>query len=810
MTPQGLLGRSAPGAARTLARQRPAPARAAARRAAAAPLRPGARPRGPAAAPRAEAPGGGGGGGNDERPQPAAPLAAAGAGGDGASAAPSPLSAPNGDIEGPSTDPAVIYDRLIKLALPYWVETPSARWRLAGVVALTLGTTGVSVLFNFLGRDFFNALSARDVDAFQTQLMRYLGGFAVGVPVFVVKRYFQSRLALQWREWMTARLLSQYFRDRSFYQLQAGGMVDNPDQRIAADVRTFTDTALSLSLTLLNALVDLVSFSGILYSIYPPLFAALLLYSLGGTAASVALGRNLVALNFNQEAREADLRYGLVRVRENAESIAFYGGESSEMRALTQRLGRVVSNYSSLITSSARLDLFTSFYRFVIQLLPAAVVAPLYFQGKIDFGVINQSQSAFNHILSDVSLVVYQFEALAGFSAVIDRLGEFSEVSDIKLRHVFTIEGAEDGAPAAAPAAGAAGAAATAAAGATSAAAAKNGAAAANDGAALRRAPRPTAASAAAAAAAGPGGITIVHLGPAPAPPSSAAANGSSSRAASGQLLLELRGLCISTPDGSAKLAQQLDLEVRSGESLLIAGSGTVLSHGLPGLGDPGCQPGSVLFLPQKPYMVLGSLRDQMLYPTWSERPASETATAGDEAGGAGARTEAVPRPDDAALEAALQKVQLSSLLERCRVAARAGRGSGGGGGGAAGSGGGGSGISGGGAGASPLDCVAEWSQLLSLGEQQRLAFARLLLTAPRLALIDEATSALDTTNEALLYRAVLDAGVTLISVGHRPSLVRYHQRVLQLGPSRGPELGAEWSLSSADEYAAAGALAAP
>jgi hypothetical protein len=166
---------------------------------------------------------------------------------------------------------------------------------------------------------------------------------------------------------------------------------------------------------------------------------------------------------------------------------------------------------------------------FIIQLLPAAVVAPLFFQGKIDFGVINQSQSAFNHILSDVSLVVYQFESLAGFSAVIDRLGEFSEVSDVKLRHVFTIEG-ESGAAAAKVGEGAAVAAAAA--------------------AAAAPAGRRTAASTEAAAEAGPGGITIMHMGP--------VAGGGGK----GELLLELRGLCISTPDGSSKLAHDLNLEV--------------------------------------------------------------------------------------------------------------------------------------------------------------------------------------------------------------------------------------------------------
>ena len=187
-----------------------------------------------------------------------------------------------------------------------------------------------------------------------------------------------------------------------------------------------------------------------------------------------------MGLNFKQEATEADLRYGLVRVRENAESIAFYSGSSSEVGLLLGRLGKVVGNYRSLLTASRNLDFFQSAYRYIIILLPAAVVAPLFFQvraafhtcdecwkvcpavnvfecdqapgcirgscnshdtvavsgvfmqGKIEFGVVSQSQSAFSHVLSDVSLVVYQFESLAGFSAVVDRLGQFQEGIEAK------------------------------------------------------------------------------------------------------------------------------------------------------------------------------------------------------------------------------------------------------------------------------------------------------------------------------------------------------------------------------------------
>ncbi|PSC71984.1 ABC transporter D family member chloroplastic [Micractinium conductrix] len=187
-------------------------------------------------------------------------------------------------------------------------EKNSARWKLAGVFALTLGTTGVSVLFNYLGRDFFNSIAAKDQEKFTEMLIKWIAAICAGIPVYVLRDYYQSKLALEWRQWMTERFTADYFYDRTFYQVQAGALVDNPDQRIAVDVRNFTDTTLQFSVVLLNAVVDLVSFSGILYGIYPPLFAALLVYSLGGTALSVAIGRPLVGLNFQQEAQEANFR----------------------------------------------------------------------------------------------------------------------------------------------------------------------------------------------------------------------------------------------------------------------------------------------------------------------------------------------------------------------------------------------------------------------------------------------------------------------------------------------------------------------
>jgi ABC-type uncharacterized transport system fused permease/ATPase subunit len=140
--------------------------------------------------------------------------------------------------------------------------------------------------------------------------------------------------------------MKRYFKNRTFYKIQSQSLIDNPDQRINDDLSAFTGTALAFSLTFLNAAVDLISFSNILYGIYPPLFIVLIVYSLGGTGISIFLGKNLVNLNFMQEKKEADFRYGLVRVRENAESIAFYGGEENELQLLLDRFRRAFENLS--------------------------------------------------------------------------------------------------------------------------------------------------------------------------------------------------------------------------------------------------------------------------------------------------------------------------------------------------------------------------------------------------------------------------------------------------------------------------------
>lgn len=541
---------------------------------------------------------------------------------------------------------------------------------------------------------------------------------------------------------MTSYYMKRYFKNQTFYKIQSQSIIDNPDQRIVDDLSSFTGTALSFSLILFNAAVDLVSFSNILFGIYPPLFVVLLVYSLGGTAISVFLGKGLVTLNFMQEKKEADFRYGLVRVRENAESIAFYGGEGNEMQLLLQRFRRAFENLTELLISSRNLEFFTNGYRYLIQILPAAVVAPMYFSGKIEFGVINQSVSAFNHILSDFSLIVFQFQSISAFSAVIDRLGEFDDILDDNESYITEHESNDE--------------------------------------------------------------VNILFIDN--KDPSLLVSNGYVPQVERHQLL-KIQNLTLQTPRRKNILITDLSLEINEKDHLLVmgpSGSGkTSFLRALAGLWNTGKgnvifyvedagkharsvsadtdssksedvlkteeeqrpknrRPSSVFFLPQKPYMVLGTLRQQLLYPTWSDKIHPDLNNSPGSLpflSQAPSLADEFDKPEKPTIDdmiQVLERVRLGDILSRFNG----------------------------------LDSIYEWSSVLSLGEQQRLAFARLLLSKPKLILLDESTSALDGANEAHLYRQIEAAGITYISVGHRMTLRNYHKNILYISKydARGSE----------------------
>jgi hypothetical protein len=196
----------------------------------------------------------------------------------------------------------------IEMSIPYFKESSAGRWLLTGMIGMLFLNSGVSVLFSYVGRDFWSALSSKDSEQFMQMLIKYLAALAVGAPVSVYYRFQREKLAIEWREWMTDRTFQLYTSNRVYYALERGKEIDNPDQRIAEDVRSFTSFSLELIITVLTAIIDLFSFSAILYSIQPQLFGVIILYAAFGTLTTTFLGRKLVTLNFERLFREADFR----------------------------------------------------------------------------------------------------------------------------------------------------------------------------------------------------------------------------------------------------------------------------------------------------------------------------------------------------------------------------------------------------------------------------------------------------------------------------------------------------------------------
>ncbi len=542
------------------------------------------------------------------------------------------------------------------LTRPYWVseQRRTGLILLVTVVGLALLGVWLEVQFNTWNRDFYNTFESKD----QAEFFRQLGTFTLLAVIFIVngvyRIYFQQMLTIEWRTWLTERYLADWLKDRAYYRLQLLDKgTDNPDQRIADDLNGFVDLTLTLSLGLLSAVVTLVSFIGILWGISGAitLFGVeipgymvwvALVYSIVGTWLAHVIGRPLVGINFQLQRNEADFRYALVRLRENAEGVALYRGEVGEYSNFRARFGSVIATWWSKMLKQKQLGWFQSFYGQLAIIFPFVVASPRFFSGAMPLGGIFQIASAFGQVQGALSWFINAYTSYANWKATVDRLIGFTEAIERVRGEAARLDGER------------------------------------SEGAAAD---------------------------------------------------LSLEGLALNLPQGRPLLAAT-NIVLRKGESVLVTGpSGagkSTLFRALAGIwpywkGKISLPKGAkLLFLPQKAYLPIGTLKHAVAYPM-----------AGKDIGDEDAR-------------AALSAVGLDHL-------------------------------------SGDLARDENWGQLLSGGEQQRLAIARALLNRPDWLFMDEPTAALPDGAQAALYRLLKEKlpGTTLVSIGHREGLAEFHPRRL-------------------------------
>jgi putative ATP-binding cassette transporter len=301
---------------------------------------------------------------------------------------------------------------------------------LVALVVLLLAVNGMNVVNSFVGRDFMTAIADRDTPQFVVQAAYYLGVFAISTLLSVAARFIEERLALLWREFLTRRSVGRYLAHGNYYRLDAYHLLANPDQRISEDIRSFTTTTLSFMLMMLNSGFTLFAFAGVLWTISPTLFVVAILYAALGSLFTVLLGRPLIGLNSAQLDREADFRSELIHVRENADGILLSGSEERLSHRLHIRITALVENFRHIIGINRNLGLFTTWYNWLIQIIPALIVAPAFMAGRVEFGVVTQSAMAFSTLVAAFSLVITQFQSISSFAAVIARLSSLVEAID--------------------------------------------------------------------------------------------------------------------------------------------------------------------------------------------------------------------------------------------------------------------------------------------------------------------------------------------------------------------------------------------
>lgn len=541
-----------------------------------------------------------------------------------------------------------------RLIQPYWIS--EEKWRAWGllfaIVVLALGMVYLEVLFNTWNREFYNALETRNYKTFTAQLWRfsYLAFIFIGVAIYRI--YLTQALQMRWRVWMTRQYMDRWLGNQAYYRIEQTHTADNPDQRIAEDLNFLTDGTLSLALGLLSSIVTLVSFIGILWSVSGPISFMLgaqdwtipgymvwfaIAYAGIGSIVVGLVGWPLVSKNFYRQRFEADFRFGLIRVRENAEAVALYRGEIQEQNQLNDRFQRIKENWWGIMRTTKSLNLVSTSYSQFAVIFPFLMAAPRYFSGAITLGGLMQISSAFGQVQGALSWFISAFTDLAAWKASVNRLAGFHAA--VEAAHEDSV------------------------------------------------------------------GITTIHNNV-------------------GAILIE--NVQLNLPDAQP-LTTSLSADIQPGQRILVAGpSGcgkSTLIRAIAGVWPYGV--GNIeipigwklLFLPQKSYLPIGTLRAAVAYP------AAQNAYT------------------DLAIQHYLDLCKLPHLKKL-------------------------------------LDHTDNWSQRLSPGEQQRVAFVRALLTRPAVLFMDEASSALDTETEELVYQLILQElpDAAIVSVAHRESVAKHHK----------------------------------
>jgi putative ATP-binding cassette transporter len=315
---------------------------------------------------------------------------------------------------------------------PFWVSEAKMTGflHLGLVLAFLAANAGVAYFINKTSGAWMDAIQSKNKDDFFYYLACYAGLILLATPIQVFYGYFRTRLALVWRRWLSTSLFVGYFSNLAYLKLTRDKTMDNPDQRMAQDVDSFCNSSVGLFISLIDAVVNVVMFAGVLYMLSGTLTLTVIAYSAIGSIIVIWVGKALVNLTNMQMKTEADLRFGLAEVRREAETVALYRGEELAQSQAKTRLGRVIDTLMSIMNVNRNIQLFTAAYYMFVPIIPAAIIAPLYFDGSVAFGDISRATGAFQAVFNGATILIGQFGGITAFAAIINRLGSFREAVD--------------------------------------------------------------------------------------------------------------------------------------------------------------------------------------------------------------------------------------------------------------------------------------------------------------------------------------------------------------------------------------------